>query len=216
MKEQITRDNLLEVAKLLNQKNYLAAADGNISYFISEKEIWITPSGRSKSTLKPSELAVIDIDGKTIQGTPSSEKEMHLEIYRNSPEARAVVHAHPPTAIAWTIAFPEDRFLPAHSMSELIIACGSLPIIPYARPGTKEMGTSLREFLPNQKVFILARHGALAWGTNLEEAVNGIERIEHSAEVLLRAKQFGQITSLPETEIQALHEIRKKQNGRSL
>ncbi|HEY8279370.1 MAG TPA: class II aldolase/adducin family protein, partial [Bdellovibrionota bacterium] len=98
---------ILEICRALSAKNYLAAADGNISVRLSEDEILITPSGLNKSRAKTEEMAVITPDNKILSGNPSSERLMHLEIYKKCPQARAVVHAHPPTAIAWTIARPD-------------------------------------------------------------------------------------------------------------
>src|SRR5581483_2454180 len=122
---------------------------------------------------------------------------MHLEVYRSCPKAKAVVHAHPPTAIAWTIAHPEMKMLPSDCMSELILAVGDLPVVPYARPGTLNMGEVLRPYLPGSRVMILARHGALSWGEDLDEAYNGMERLEHTALILKSAWELGGLTALP-------------------
>ena len=200
-------EGILEVARRLDAKNLLAACDGNISVREGDR-ILITPSGQPK--WKIDSLAEVTLDNEVIAGTPSSEMLMHTFVYRMCPEARAVVHAHPPHAIAWTIARPDLKELPSEMLSELIIACGVVPISPYARPGTAAMGEVLRPFLPEHKAIILARHGALTWGISLEEACNGMERIEHTAMTLHLAAQMGPLTSLPEEEVEALHAIRNK------
>lgn len=135
---------------------------------------------------------------------------MHLEIYRECPQARAVVHAHPPTAIAWSIARPDLACLPSHALSEVILSCGDIPFVPYARPGSQAMGENLISFLPRYRALILARHGALAWGESLEEAWKGMERIEHSAEILWKAVTLGGLTFLPDDEISALRTLRQR------
>ncbi len=135
---------------------------------------------------------------------------MHLEVYRRCPAARAVIHAHPPTAVAWTVAQPNLKELPSECLSEVILATGSIPIAPYARPGTQNMGDVLVPFLPQHRALILARHGALTWGEDLEEAYRGMERIEHSAQTLKLAHDLGGLTTLPEGEIKYLKELRKK------
>ncbi len=89
---------------------------------------------------------------------------MHLTVYGHCPQARAVIHAHPPIAISWTVAFPEDRELPGDCLSEIILAAGKIPIVEYARPGTQAMGNVLLPFIENYKIMILSRHGALSWG----------------------------------------------------
>lgn len=209
-------EQILEIAKRLYARNMLAAADGNISMRLSHNEILITPSGVPKAFLRMEDLALISIDNQILWGKASSERLMHLEVYLRCPEARAVVHAHPPTAIAWSIARPELRALPSTCLSEVILACGEIPFVPYARPGTSEMAQNLAPFLPESRALILSRHGALCWGESLEEAWMGMERIEHSAEILGRAQQLGGLTSLPEEEVAVLKEMRHKMGKKLL
>lgn len=194
----------------------LAAADGNVSFRVSDHEIYITPTGINKAFMKISDMAVIDINGRILKGKPSSERLMHLEVFRRCPAAKSVVHAHPPHAIAWSVAKPEMKELPGESLSEVILAVGTIPIIPYARPSTANMGENLREFLPHNRVMILSRHGALSWGEDLNEAYNGLERLEHSAYILYLAQTLGGLTTLPTHEVVALREMRKKLGEKTL
>lgn len=213
---ELVKQAIVRYCGFLHKKNMLAAADGNVSYRISDGEILITPSGVPKAFIEPDDIAVIDLANNVIKGRPSGERMMHLEVYRKCPQARAVVHAHPPSAIAWSIAFPEFIELPAECLSEVILAAGRIPIVPYARPGGIEMGTNLHEFLPECRAMILSRHGAICWGESLREAYCGMERIEHSADILWRAKTLGKLTSLPVEEVEALQEMRKKMGERLL
>ncbi len=207
---------ILEICARLHSRNMLAAADGNVSVRVSDQRILITPSGINKAFAKPSDVATIALDGKVLTGNPSSERLMHLEVYRACPQARAVVHAHPPAAIAWSIAYPDLRELPSQCLSEVILAVGRIPIIPYARPTTQDMGTQLRPFLPDCRVMILSRHGALSWGETLQEAYDGMERVEHSAQILLHAYTLGGLTSLPATEVDELRRLRSSLGERTL
>jgi len=199
----------------LHRRNLLAAADGNISLRLGHDEIAITPAGHNKYQLKPEHMSFLRLDGAVVSGTPSSERAIHLAVYRRCAEARAVVHAHPPTAIAWTLAHPELLELPADALPEVILAAGRIPVVPYARPGTEEMATELVPFLPASRLLLLARHGALAWGESLEEAINGIERVEHAALILKAAFELGGAKPLPQEERQALAQLRSK-NGPKL
>jgi L-fuculose-phosphate aldolase len=212
---KIVRD-IVEVAQRLHLKNMLAAADGNISFKISDERILITPTGLNKAFMKPTDIAIITMDNRVLSGTPSSERLMHLEVYRQCPKAKAVVHAHPPTAIAWSVAYPQLKELPADCLSEVILAVGRIPVVPYARPGTQQMGDMLRPYLPDCRVMILARHGAISWGESINEAYNGMERLEHSAQILRLAQTMGGLTSLPEEEVEALYKIRAKLGQRTL
>lgn len=208
--------NIIEIARRLHSRNMLAAADGNISYRISDNEILITPSGVAKAFMNPEEMAVITLDNRILSGKPSGERLMHLEVYKRCPLAKAVVHAHPPTAVAWSIAQPQLTELPAHCLSEVILACEKIPFIPYARPGSLDMGSELTPYLPQLRAFILSRHGALTWGEDLDEAWKGMERIEHSSEMLFKAVQLGGLTFLPDDEIEALKSMRKQMGEKLL
>lgn len=208
-KSQIS-ESIVEICRRLHGRNMLAAADGNISCRVNDREILITPSGISKAFMKPEEMAVITIDNQILKGQPSTERLMHLEIYRSCPQARAVVHAHPVTAIAWSIAKPQLQKIPSDCLSEVILACGDIPFVKYARPGTQEMGSALKGFLPQHRALILRRHGAVTWGEDLEEAYRGMERIEHSAQILATAERLGGLHPLPEEEVKYLYELRKK------
>ena len=201
---------------MLHHKNMLAACDGNISYRYDDNTILITPSGKPKFLLEEKDIAVIDINGKVIKGKPSSEMLMHLEVYKMRADARAVIHAHPPTAVAYSIAHPDAKEIPGKSFSELILAVGKLPIVPFQMPGSPEMGTALHPFIKNHKVMVLARHGALSFGEDLIEAYNGMERLEHCCEVLLKAQSFGAVTELDEQTIDELHAMRKKIGDKTL
>jgi L-fuculose-phosphate aldolase len=216
LSDAAARARIAAICRKLNAKNYLASADGNVSYRLSEHEILITPAGRNKAEIEPADMAVISPDNQIRSGKPSSERLMHLAVYRRCPLARAVVHAHPPTAIAWSIARPDLLELPSECMSELILAVGRIPIVPYARPGTEAMGTALEPFLPASRVMILGRHGALSWGEDLDEAYNGMERLEHSALILKSAFELGGLQPLPAGEVAALREMRAKLGERTL
>lgn len=210
------RELICQAGHRLYQKNYLASCDGNISYRISNDRILITPTGVSKGFLNPKSLAVVDLSGKVLEGAPSGELKMHLQVYLSCEKARAVVHAHPPHAIAWSVAAPDMKELPAHSLSEVILAAGSIPFVPYARPGTEEMGENLKSYLPGHRALILSRHGALTWGESLEEAVNGMERVDHSAQILFLARQLGDLTFLPQEEVEYLKTVREKMGEKLL
>lgn len=210
------REQIVAACKRLYNRNMLAAADGNISFRLEDERILITPSGVAKAFIKPTEIAVIDIHGEIIDGKPSAERLMHLEVYRRCSKARAVVHAHPPHAIAWSVQDPRIDELPSDILSEVILAAGRVPVVPYARPTTVDMGTELRAFLPQCRLMILERHGGLSWGEDLDEAVNGMERLEHSAQILWLAQTLGQPRSMPPDEVEALRAMRASMGERLL
>jgi L-fuculose-phosphate aldolase len=216
MKETEIRSQIVEICRRLYARNMLAAADGNVSYRFSDDHIVITPSGVAKGFIEPEQMAVIHLNGDVLHGNPSAERSMHLEVYRRCPQALAVVHAHPPHAVAWSLARPDLQDLPAEHLSEVILGAGQIPFVPYARPTTEAMGSVLSAYLPQCRAMILSRHGGLTWGEDLIEAWYGMERIEHSAQMLWLAQQLGGSKPLPAEEVAELKRMRREIGDRLL
>ena len=214
--ETLIRLKMVEICGYLHQRNMLAAGDGNVSYRLSEEVVLITPSGKPKALIDPSDISMITLNNDVISGEPSSERLMHLAIYKECPLAHSVIHAHPPHCIAWSIARPEWTEFPCEALPEVILATGGIPIVPYARPATQDMGKALRPYLPQSRVMILAHHGGLCWGESLEEAHMGMERMEHAAHILHLAQTLGGLTHLPDEELQDLKRMRQQMGNRTL
>jgi L-fuculose-phosphate aldolase len=209
-------EEIRDVCAHLHARGLLAAADGNVSVRLPDDTVLLTPAGVSKARLPAGSLARVALDGRILQGRPSTERAMHLAVYRACADARVVVHAHPPIAIAWTLARPGLTELPTDALPELLLAAGRVPIVPYARPGSEAMGAVLLPFLPGHRLLLLSRHGALAWGESMDEAVNGIERVEHSALILKAAEELGGSTPLPPLELEELRALRARIGPRLL
>ncbi len=207
--ERLLQD-LLDACRRLHAGGLLAASDGNLSVRLPNGLIAMTPSGVPKAKVQLADLAHLQLDGTILSGRPSSERAMHLAIYRAVPAAKAIVHAHPPTAIAWSLARPGLKELPSDSLPEVILAAGRIPVVPMALPGTEAMGTNLLPFLPEHRLMILARHGGLCWGEHLEEAVGGIERLEQVAEILWKAELLSGAKPLASSELEELRVLRAK------
>ena len=210
MRMEALLDEAVEACRSLHTQGLLAAADGNVSVRLDASTLAITPRGVPKASLRRQDFAVLGLDGTVLRGNPSSERLMHLAVYQACPEARAVVHAHPPTAIAWSLVNPDAGELPSDALPEVILAAGRIPLVPMATPGTAEMGSNLAPFLPASRLLILARHGGLAWGASVREAAGGIERLEQVAKILLAAQAFGGAQPLAERDLAALRELRAK------
>jgi len=202
--------DLLDGCRRLHAGGLLAASDGNLSVRLPNGLIAMTPSGVPKAKVRLEDLAHLTLEGEILAGRPSSERAMHLAIYRAVPEARAVVHAHPPTAIAWSLARPDLEELPSDGLPEVILAAGRIPIVPMAVPGTEAMGTNLPPFLPEHRLMLLARHGGLCWGEHLDEAVGGLERLEQVAQILWKAETLGGAKPLAASELAELQALRAK------
>lgn len=211
-------NEILFTAREIHSLGFLAACDGNISQRTSPTQIMITPSGVAKHRISKTDLCMIPtLENRYEQTTgASSESIMHQYVYHYAPEARAVIHAHPPYSIALSLTLNDAVEFPKEHLSELILACGSIPIVPYARPGSEQMGENLVGFLPSYKVMVLKHHGALTWGDSIEEALLGLERLEHTAKILHLAYQLRKPQTLPQEEIDALVKMRQAIHPKTL
>ena len=130
---------------------------------------------------------------------------MHLEVYRQRPDAQAVVHAHPPTATGFAVAgIPLDRAV----LAEVLTTLGSIPIAEYATPSTKELPEAVRKYVKAHDGMLLANHGALTLGADLFSAYYKMETIEHFAKISLVARLLGNENLLPRDEVIRLQELR--------
>ena len=205
---QEEREAVCRVGKLLYDRGYVAANDGNISVRVGEGRRLITPSGVSKGRMTPDMLLVTDLDGTVIEGNrhPSSEGKMHLEVYRGRPDVNAVVHAHPPVSTAFAVC---RRGLETPYLSELVAGLGQVPCTPsFAMLSTEEVPQSVRPYLADHNALLLANHGALAWGGDLWEAFDRLETVEHTAKIVLNAQLLGGGIPLTEEEVVRLQGLR--------
>ena len=205
---QEEREAVCRVGKLLYDRGYVAANDGNISVRVGEGRLLITPSGVSKGRMTPDMLLVTDLDGTVIEGNrhPSSEGKMHLEVYRGRPDVNAVVHAHPPVSTAFAVC---RRGLETPYLSELVAGLGQVPCTPsFAMLSTEEVPQSVRPYLADHNALLLANHGALAWGGDLWEAFDRLETVERTAKIVLNAQLLGGGIPLTEEEVVRLQGLR--------
>lgn len=197
-----TRDEIVQVSHWLHQRGYIGGMDGNISVRL-EGKLLCTPSGVNKGFLTRTDLVVTDLQGQVLsgKGRPSSELEMHLEVYRQRSDVMAVVHAHPPHCVACTLSGVE---LTQPIVPELAYTLGAVPTAPYATPGTPEVAASIAPYVASSQAILLARHGSLTVGASLLEAYNRLEGLEHAAHILFLARNLGPLVPLAEGEVQRL------------
>lgn len=175
---------IAEVCRLMYNKNFVASNDGNVSAKVSDTTLWTTPTGVSKGLVKENMLVKVDLDGNVLQGDrkPSSEVKMHLRVYRENPNVKAVVHAHPPIATSFSIAGIPLR---TPILAEAVVQLGEIPIASYATPGTQEVPDSIAPFCKTHNGVLLANHGALTWGSDVMQAYYRMESLEYYATVTM-------------------------------
>jgi L-fuculose-phosphate aldolase len=203
------RKMIIDIGKRMFLKGFVAANDGNISVKVGPNAIWVTPTGVSKGYMEPEMLVKLDLNGRRISGEkkPSSEILMHLRVYRENPEVTAVVHAHPPVATSFAIAgIPLDRAI----LIEAVVNLGVVPIAPYATPGTDEVPDSITPFCRSHNAVLLANHGAVTWGQDLQQAYFRLESLEHYATMMMYASNFlGRVNELTCNQVSRLVQIRE-------
>ena len=180
--EQQLREDLCAVGQLLYQRGYVVGHDGNLSIRTAPDRILITPSGVGKGRMTPDMMVLCDLQGRVLSGDlpPSSESKLHLMIYRERPDVRSVVHAHPPFSTARAIC---RRPLRERYLAELTAQLGEVPVAEFAMLSTEEVPDSVRPFLHTHSAVLLANHGSLAWGPSLWAAFDLLETVEHTARI---------------------------------
>jgi L-fuculose-phosphate aldolase len=207
------RREMVRVARLLWERGYVAATDGNLSVRLGSDRLLVTASGLSKGFLSADDLVAIRPDGEPVSSyrgrgqRPSSEIMMHLEVYRQRPDVNAVVHAHPPLATAFSIA---GVSLARCVIPEVIVTLGGIPTADYATPGTGEVAETIRRAIRDYDAIILAHHGSLTVGDTLWEAYLRLEKVEHTAQITLAAQQLGQVRTLSPGEVSKLADMRRE------
>lgn len=213
--EELTaaENEIIRVGSYLASRNYHAALAGNISFRISEECVLCTRHGADKGALATEDIVLCGMDGSKIGGNghPTSEFSMHRMAYRERPDVRAVIHAHPPTATAFAAtSVPLDQLM----LPEMVVLLGPVALVPYATPGTEELAGKLKLYLESHDGFLLENHGALTVGGDLREAALRMELIEHNAQITMHARQLGKVFVLAPEERESLMAIRKKMNQR--
>jgi L-fuculose-phosphate aldolase len=201
------RADIVEVGRRMYARGYTASNDGNISVRVGDDRLLMTPKSVCKGFMTPDMMCVTDLAGKKIQGDrdPSSEMLMHLEVYRQRPDVKAVVHAHPPTATGFAVAgIPLDRAV----LAEVLTTLGSIPLAEYATPSTAELPEAVRKYIKAHDGMLLANHGALTVGGDLFSAYYKMETIEHFAKISLVARMLGGENLISREEVRRLQDLR--------
>lgn len=181
------RRAIVDVSRLMHERGFIAARDGNVSVRIGDYRLLVTPSGARKGFLRPEDLVLCDLGGEPIPGEtgrPSSELRMHTAIYAERSDVSAIVHAHPPAAIAHTIV---GISLASPLLPEVYCDLGEILTIPYTTPTTEEVPEALRGPMRVHTAVLMERHGSITVGETLARAYDRLEVLEHAARISLMA-----------------------------
>lgn len=199
MHERAARQLMIRVAHLCYDRGLLVAMDGNLSCRLPGGEVLCTRAGCHKGLITDEDLIVVDRLGRKLRGLgePTSELRMHLAAYEERPDIGAVVHAHPPIAVAFTIA---DVSLARCVLPEVVLTLGVVPTVPYQTTGTEALAEVLRPYLRAHDAVMMDRHGAVCLGADLLRAFCNLETLEHTAKIIKAARDLGGAKELPAEE----------------
>src|SRR5882724_4158212 len=212
--ERQYRREIALFGRALHERGYVAAMDGNLSVRLDERHILATPTSMCKGMMKPSDMVIVDMDGRRVEGRRdvSSEIAMHLLIYKLRPDVQGVVHAHPPTATGFAAAgMPLNQPL----VCGVVIGLGSIPLAKYGTPGTPELTDALEPLVPEYDAILMSNHGVVTYGTDLSQAFMKMETVEHFARIALVTHQLGRQQPLGAAELEKLVGVREKYLGGS-
>ena len=210
--EHQLRREIVKLGKTLHERGFIAACDGNLSVRLDKNRFLVTPTGMSKGAMQASDLVIVDMDGRKLKGRRdmTSEIGMHVLIYRMRPDIRAIVHAHPRTATGFAAAgLPLNQPL----VCEVVIGLGQIPLAPYGTPGTPELARTLEPLVPQYDAILMANHGVVTYGTDLQSAYMKMETVEHFAQIALVTHVLGQQQLLDHADLEKLVEARSKYLG---
>jgi len=207
-----TAQEIERFCHLIYEKGYVASTDGNISARLPDGAIMCTPTRCNKGFVKAEDMIVIDAAGNKLRGArkPSSEIAMHLLIYEMRSDVQAIVHAHPTHATAYAAAgIPLNKAL----ISEVVLALGCIPLTEYGTPGTPELSDQLKPFIRDYDALLLANHGVVTYGADLEDAYNRMDTVEHFAKISMYTRILGRERLLSPQDVEKLWVQRQKYYG---
>jgi len=203
------KQDICDIGRRIYNKGFAAANDGNISVRISENQVLCTPTLHSKGFLTPDDIATIDMTGKQIAGNKkrSSEALLHLEIYKHREDIKSVVHCHPPHATAFAIA---REPIPQCVLPEVEVFLGDVPITKYETPGGQEFADTIIPFVKKTNIILLANHGTVSFGEDVERAYWWTEILDAYCRILMLSRSLGNVSRFTENQERELLNLKQQ------
>src|SRR2546421_5147158 len=207
MDEQNARRDLIKICHLMYERSYVVSSDGNVSVRLDDGRILATPTMTCKGRMTDDLIAVTDLEGRQLNDSrASSELAMHLLIYRERPDVKAVCHAHPPHGTAFAVA---GLAIDQPILSEVILTLGCVPLAEYGTPSTAELTDAMQPLVKHHNALLIANHGAVAYGADLWQAFDRLETLEHTARIAILSRLLGGSKNLPADAIEKLINVRE-------
>ena len=183
------KSEIIKFSKLLNSRKLSALRSGNISVRF-KKGFFITPSGKKYSSLKNKDIVYVSFKGKFDKklGIPSSEWKFHQDIYLKKEDANAIVHSHSTNATALSV---HKKSIPAFHYMVALAGGNDIKCANYATYGTRKLSVNILKALKNRKACLIANHGQVAFGENLEKTFELAQEIENICHQYINAIRIG-------------------------
>jgi len=194
-------EQILTIISRIYRSGMTTTSGGNVSIRDENGDIWITPSGIDKGSLCAADIVCIKSSGEKIgRHKPSSEFPFHKAIYQMRPELTAIIHAHPPALVAFSIArqVPDTNIVP-----QARNICGEIGFAPYGCPGSEDLGRKIAEQFANPrfKAVIMENHGLVLGGVDMMDAYQRFETLEYCCRILINARRLGKTHTLTDAQI---------------
>jgi L-fuculose-phosphate aldolase len=204
------KTEIIRAGRKLWVRQYADGSGGNISARLSDQQVICTPSLCSKGDLTVDDFAVVDMEGTQKAGSKprSSEILLHLAIYKAVPPAGAVIHCHPPHALAFALTgtLPPSGLVPEHE-----VFIGDVALVPYETPGTREFAEAVLPYVRDRNMLLLQNHGIVCWADTVTHAEWMVEVFNTYCQTVMLASQLGTaLLPIPEHKLEELKKIRKK------
>ncbi len=200
------RQQLVQIMDRIYRYRLTTTSGGNLSILDENGDLWITPSAVDKGNLLPGDIMCVKVDGRIVgPHTPSSEVPFHQMIFERRPDIRAIVHAHSPALVSFSVTrkIPDTRIFPqAHHV------CGEVGFAPYALPGSSQLGETIAHtFAQGYDVVVLENHGVVTAGPDLLTAFQRLETLDFCARTEIHACSLGPIHSLTDEQIARFEQV---------
>jgi L-fuculose-phosphate aldolase len=208
--ESTLKKEMIQTGRKLWERHYVDGSGGNISARLSRDRVICTRSLCSKGDLTMNDFATVNMKGEQLSGkhARSSEILLHLEIYKAVVQAHAVIHCHPPHALAYALT---GTVPPSSLVPEYEVFIGTVSLAPYETPGTSEFARSVLPYIETQNLVLLQNHGIVCWADTVTRAEWMVEIFDTYCRAVILAAQTGaQLKTIPEPKLAELREIRRK------
>ena len=191
---------IVEICQKMAAKGLVAGTEGNVSGRGDGDSVLMTPSGVNKGDVREDMLVRLNLKGEVVEGdrTPTSEKWMHIEFYKQRPKSNGVAHGHPIFCTAFAAA---HRDLPHNILPELVAVIGQIATVPYGRPSSAKLAEAIAPYVQRHNVFLLENHGATAVGSSVKDAYHRLEVAEAYAKTIWAAEALGGVKPMTMAQI---------------